>query len=331
MKILVTGSDGLLGSNLVRELLDRGYSIRIFLQRRRQQKTLTGLPLEIFSGDLLHPEEVIAAAEGCDAVIHCGADTRVWPSRSETVKNTNIEGTKNIVRAVYKHRVQRLLYVGTANSFGFGSKENPGTEESPYLCARYGLDYMDSKYEAQQFILDEVRNNGLPAVILNPTFMLGPYDSGPSSGAMLVALYHRKVPGYTGGGKNYICAKDVAVTLANALTKGRIGECYILGNENLSYREAFEKMASVIGVPPPAFPIPPVFAILWGLISTLVGTVSRRVPVVSYPLTLIACDEHYFSPAKAIRELDLPQTPIEQGIAECFSWLKENGYLEKKK
>lgn len=330
MKILVTGADGLLGSNLVRELLGRGYTVRAFVKRGRQQKTLAGLPLEKFWGDLLNPEEVTNATEGCDAVIHCGADTRVWPARSETVKNINIEGTKNIVRAVYQHRVQRLLYVGTANSFGFGSKENPGTEEIPYQCARYGLDYMDSKYQAQQFILNEVRENGLPAVVLNPTFMLGPYDSNPSSGAMLIALYHQKVPGYTAGGKNYIYVKDVAVAIANALSKGRIGECYILGNQNLSYREAFEKMAAILGVAPPAFPIPPLFAILWGLINTFAGTVSRRTPVVSYLLTQIACDEHYFSPAKAIRELELPQTPIEKGIDECFCWLRDNGYLKKK-
>ncbi|HEY3429180.1 MAG TPA: NAD-dependent epimerase/dehydratase family protein [Cyclobacteriaceae bacterium] len=329
MKILVTGADGLLGSNLVRELLRRGHSLRAFVQPSRQQKTLEGLTIEKFSGDLLNAEEVIKAAEGCEAVIHCAASTSVWPIRSEIVNTVNIEGTKSIIKAVQQNNIQRMIYVGTANSFGFGSKENPGVEGNPYKSATYGLDYMDSRFKAQQVILKEVQENSLPAVIVNPTFMFGPYDSNPSSGAMIVALFKGKVPGYTSGGRNYLCAKDAAVAIANALTKGRIGECYILGNQNLSYKEAFEKIAATIGVKPPGIAIPAVFAKLYGRIGSLIGNISGKAPAISYPLSRIACDEHYFSPAKAVHELELPQTPIETGIKECFDWLKENGYLSK--
>lgn len=329
MKILVTGADDLLGSNLVRELLNRGHSIRAFVQPGRQQKTLEGLTLEKFNGNLLNTEEVSKAAEACDAVIHCAASTSVWPIRSEIVNKVNIEGTKNIIQAVQQNNVKRMIYVGTANSFGFGSKEKPGVEGNPYKSAKYGLDYMDSKYKAQQVILKEVKENSLPAVIVNPTFMFGPYDSNPSSGAMIVALFNGKVPGYTRGGRNYLCAKDAAVAISNALTKGRVGECYILGNQNLSYKEAFGKIASTIGVKPPSISIPSMFAKLYGRIGSLMGNLSGKTPAISYPLSRIACDEHYFSPAKAVRELDLPQTPIETGIKECFEWLKENGYLKK--
>jgi dihydroflavonol-4-reductase len=328
MKILVTGADGLLGSNLVRELLKRGHTIRAFVQPNRQQKTLEGLSLEKFPSNLLHADEVLKSAEGCDAVIHCAASTSVWPTRSEIVNKVNIDGTQNIIRAVQKNNIQRMIYVGTANSFGFGSKENPGVEGNPYKSATYALDYMDSKYKAQQLILKEVKESKLPAVIVNPTFMFGPYDSNPSSGAMIVALYKGKVPGYTAGGRNYVCAKDAAVAIANALTKGRVGECYILGNQNLSYKEAFEKIASTIGVKPPKLPIPSVFAKLYGGIGTAVGKISGKAPAISYPLARIACDEHYFSPAKAVKELELPQTQIETGIRECFEWLQENNYLK---
>jgi dihydroflavonol-4-reductase len=328
MKILVTGADGLLGSNLVRELLTRDHSIRAFVQPGRQQKTLEGLTLEKFPGDLLNPKDVTGAAEGCEAVIHCAASTSVWPTRSDIVNRVNIEGTKNIIQAVRLNKVQRMIYVGTANSFGFGSKENPGVEGNPYKSATYGLDYMDSKYKAQQVILNEVKEKGLPAVIVNPTFMFGPYDSNPSSGAMIVALYKGKVPGYTSGGRNYLCAKDAAVAIANALTNGRVGECYILGNQNLSYEEAFTKIATTIGVKPPGIAIPPAFAKLYGRIGSLIGKITGKAPAISYPLSRIACDEHYFSPAKAVHELGLPQTPIEIGIKECFDWLKENNYLQ---
>ncbi|MFN8334963.1 MAG: NAD-dependent epimerase/dehydratase family protein [Cyclobacteriaceae bacterium] len=328
MKILVTGADGLLGSNLVRELLLRGHSIRAFVQPGRQQKTLEGLAIEKFPGNLLNPEEVGNAAAGCDAIIHCAASTAVWPIRSEIINKVNIEGTKNIIAAVYKNNIARLIYVGTANSFGFGSKELPGIEGNPYKSATYGLDYMDSKYKAMQVVLEEVKKNSLPAVIVNPTFMFGPYDSTPSSGAMIVALYKRKVPGFTKGGRNYLCAKDAAVAIANALTKGRIGECYILGNENLSYKEIFTKIANTVGVKPPSLAIPSFFAKLYGRIGSLTGNLTGNAPAISYPLARISADEHYYSPAKARKELDLPQTPVETGIRESFEWLKENGYLK---
>lgn len=331
MKILVTGADGLLGSNLVRELLKRGHQLRAFVQPGRQQKTLEGLTIEKFPGNLLHADEVLKASESCDAVIHCAASTSVWPTRSEIVNQVNIEGTKNIIHAVEKNNIQRMIYVGTANSFGFGSKENPGVEGNPYKSAMYGLDYMDSKYRAQQLILNEVKEKKLPAVIVNPTFMFGPYDSNPSSGAMIVALYKGKVPGYTSGGRNYVCAKDAAVAICNALTKGRVGECYILGNQNLSYKEAFGKIAVTIGAKTPSIPIPSIFAKLYGAVGSIFGKISGNTPAISYPLSRIACDEHYFSPAKAVQELELPQTPIETGIKECFEWLKENGYLDTKK
>ena len=328
MKILVTGADGLLGSNLVRELLSRGHQIRAFVQPGRQQITLEGLKLEKFAGNLLHEEEVIQSAEGCDAIIHCAASTAVWPIRSELINTVNINGTKNIIQAVHKNKTQRLIYVGTANSFGFGSKEQPGVEGNPYKSATYGLDYMDSKYHAMLMVLAEVRKNSLPAVVVNPTFMFGPYDSTPSSGAMIVALYKGKVPGYTKGGRNYLCAKDAAVAIANALTDGRIGECYILGNENLSYKEIFTKIASTIGVTAPSLAIPSAFAKLYGHMGSLMGKITGKAPAVSYPLSRIACDEHYYSPAKARKELGLPQTPVETGIKESFEWLKSNGYLK---
>lgn len=331
MKILVTGADGLLGSNLVRELLTRGDGVRAFVRPNHPHKTLDGLNIEKAFGNLLNPEEVIKSSFGCDAVIHCAANTSVWPVRSEMVNRVNIEGTRNIVNAVFQNKIKRLIYIGTANSFGFGSKDAPGVENNPYKSEKYGLDYMDSKYKAQQFILNEVKENKLPAIIVNPTFMFGPYDSTPSSGAMIVALYKGKVPGYTTGGRNYVCAKDAAVAIANALTKGRVGECYILGNQNLSYQEAFRKIATTIGVKPPAIPIPSLLAKLYGGIGSAMGKITGKAPAISYPLSRIACDEHYYSPAKAIRDLDLPQTPIEVGIKECFEWLKGNGYIINKK
>ena len=330
MNILVTGADGLLGNNLIRELLHRGHSIRAFLQPERKQVTLNELNIEKYFGNLLNQEEILQASKECDAIIHCAANTSVWPTRSESINKVNIEGTYNIIRAVYTNKIKRLIYVGTANSFGFGTKEKPGVEGNPYKSEMYGLDYMDSKYKAQQLILKEVRENRLPALIVNPTFMFGPYDSTPSSGAMILAINNGKVPGYTRGGRNYICAKDAAVGIANALTMGRIGECYILGNQNYSYKEIFSKIAKAVGVAPPKLFIPSVFAKLFGYAGSILGSITGKRPAISYALARISCDEHYYSAKKSVRELGLPQTPIESGIRDCIHWLNENGYLEQK-
>lgn len=330
MKILVTGADGLLGSNAVRILLDRGHELRIFAQPFRQQKTLEGLRLERVEGDLLNKEEVIKAARGCEAIIHIAANTSVWPSRSEIVNKVNIDGTRNIIESAKANQVKRLVYVGTANSFGYGTKEHPGVETNPYVADKYGLDYMDSKYKAQVLVLNAVKE-GLPAIVVNPTFMFGPYDSMPSSGAMILAVYNKMVPGYSPGGKNYICVKDSATGLVNALTMGRIGECYILGHENLSFREAFKKIGDTIGVPVPDRKMPAFAVKGFGLINSGLAKLMKKNPGVSYELAAIACDGHYYSSAKAVKELALPQTPIEVGIKEAFEWLKENGYLKNRK
>lgn len=327
-KVFVTGADGLLGSNLVRELLKRNYSITVLSQKGRHVKTLDGLPLEKVEGDLLDKDSLRKGMTGCDMVIHAAASTAVWPTRSEMTRKINIQGTTNVVELALEMKVERMVYVGTASTFGFGSKENPGKEGNPYKSGKYRMDYMDSKYEAHQIVLNTIKK-GLNCVIVNPTFMLGPYDSAPSSGAMILGVYNKKVPGYVPGGRNYICVKDVAVGIANALTMGRVGESYILGNQNLDYKEAFLLMANELNVKAPVRRIPGWFMKTYGLICSLLGIVFRKRPAVSYNLALIACDEHYFTSAKAVEELKLPQTPIQEGIRDAMIWFKENGYLDK--
>lgn len=327
MKIFLTGGDGFLGSNLVRELIKQGHSIKVLVQPNRQTSTLDGLDIEIVEGDLLNLEELKTAASGSEAIFHVAANTNIWPSKSALVNKINIEGTKNIISLSKELNIKKLIYVGTANSFSFGTKAKPGIEGTPYLAGKYGLDYMDSKFKAHQIVLDAVKD-GVPAVVVNPTFMLGPYDSMPSSGAMIIAIYLQKLPGYAPGGRNYICVKDAAVGIANALEKGKIGESYIIGNKNLSYKEAFSLIANVLGVKPPKISMPKIAVLAYGKLSMLIYKISGNKPVVSYPMAKIACDTHYFSAAKAVRELELPQTPLEEGIKESFNWLLSNGKID---
>lgn len=331
MKVLVTGPDGVLGSNLVRELLKRNYEVSVLLLEGTKSPTLEGLPITSYYGNILNVDSLEVPFQDKDIVIHCAAATAVFPARNAFVNKVNLEGTRNVANAVLKNNVKKLIYIGTANSFSFGTtKDKAGVEDTPYKSLQYGLDYMDSKRYAQEMILEAVKSEGLPAVIVNPTFMIGPYDSKPSSGQMILALHNGKIPGYTSGGKNYVAVKDVAFAIANAIDKGRIGECYILGNENLTYQEAFTKLANAIGAKPPKLKMADPIVKAYGSINTTLAKIFKFEPAVTKELAIISCDHHYYNVEKARRELDLPQTPIEVAVKECFEWFKENGYLSKK-
>ncbi len=330
MKILLTGADGFLGNNLVRELILRGYEVRALIQPGRNSSTLEELNIELFNGDILNSSDVLKATKGCNAIIHTAADTTTWPSRTGLIRKVNVEGTGNIIAAALNRGIEKYVHVGSANSFGFGSKDNPGDETMPYRASKYRLEYFDSKHEAHKLVMNEISGNGLRAVVVNPTFMIGPFDSKPGFGTVILAIYNGRMPGCAVGGRNYIHVSDVAVGTINALERGRIGECYLLGNQNLSYREIFNMIAEVVGVKPPKVTFPPFVTKLYGILGSLYGTITQKSSIVSFALARIACDEHYYTAQKAVRELELPQTPIETAIEDAFIWFKQNGYLEMK-
>ena len=325
MKICITGANGFLASNIVRELLYRDYEVIGFIKTGEDITTIRDLNIIIKYGDILDYNSILEAIDGCDALIHTAASTALYPSRSEIQHRVNVEGTINVMNAALEKKVSKVIHIGTANSFGFGTKEKPGNEEAPYSCGKYKLDYMDTKYEAQQKVLDLVRTRNLPAVILNPTFMLGPYCGAYGSGQMLMAVKKRQTPGYSRGGRNFLYVKDAAVAVVNALTMGKTGECYILGNENLCFKEIFGKMAAVAGVTPPKLYIPGFAAKLFGLLLTGAGKIFGFTPVLTYRSAAMSFDFNYYFAGKAIKELKLPQTPIEVAIKEAYDWLEAIG------
>ncbi|MFT5858278.1 MAG: dihydroflavonol-4-reductase [Flavobacteriaceae bacterium] len=331
MKILVTGPDGVLGSNIVRELLSRDHEVSVLLfDEEKPSITLDGLAIKRFYGNIVNADDMDKCIEGQDVVIHAAASTSVFPARNPIVNKVNIDGTENVIDACLKHKVGRMIYVGTANSFGYGSEEVPGKEGNPYLSARYGVDYMDSKQKAQEIVLDAVKAKGLQAIVVNPTFMIGPFDSRPSSGAMVLAVHHGKIPGYSAGGKNFIAVKDAATAISNAVTMGTIGECYILGNRNLTYQAAFNMIAETISGKKVTRRLPNFVVKAYGSMNSFFAKLFKYYPGVTKELAIISCERHYYSPEKARKEIGLPETPIEEAIQECFDWFKENGYLDKK-
>jgi dihydroflavonol-4-reductase len=327
-KVFVTGPDGLLGSNIVRELLHRKYEVRAMLFHNRQPITLLDLPIEIVYGNITNREDLIRLSEGCDYFMNVAAITDMWPSRSPIFHKINVEGAENAAAAVLHNKIKRMVHIGSASSFGFGPIDNPGNETTPYKSAMYGLDYIDSKREGQLRIQEAVKTKGLNAVIVCPTFMLGPYDFKPSSGAMIIAIAHGQLPGYSSGGKNWVYVKDVAVAACNAMTMGRAGEAYIAGGENLTYVDAVKRIAAALGQKKlPKFVAPAFLLKLTGLLLSFISKFTKKPPKLTYNMARIACDHHYFSPQKAIDELQMPQTPIEVGVKEARTWFIHHDYL----
>jgi dihydroflavonol-4-reductase len=326
-RVIVTGADGFLGSNIVRELLSRDYEVYGLVQNGRDANTLEGLPVKLFHGDLSNQEDLEPLFRDCDYIIHTAGLTALWPSKSKISWEVNYNAVKLLVKLAKKYQTKRFIHIGTANSFGHGPKSNPGTENMPYNSDKLGLDYQDSKYRAQEYLINEAKTNDFPAIILNPTFMLGPYDSGNGSNKMILEVYRHNIPGYGPGGKNYVHVKDVASAAVNAIQQGRLGECYIIGNENLSFKEVFMTIAETLDVNPPKLPLPKFLAFAYGALSVLMAHITGKQPKLTYKMARLGYMDCYYTPQKAIKELNLTQTPIEEAIMESYIWFKEKGQI----
>ncbi len=324
MKVLITGADGLLGANIVRRALSLGYEVHVLRLPASTSPVLNGLPLQQHYGNLLIKEEVDKAVAHCDYVIHAGASTAVWPSRSAQTVAVNVQGTQHVIEACLKHKVKRLVHISSASSFTAGTLSEPGDEARGFNGDKYGLDYIDSKYKAHRLVEQGVREQGLPAILVCPTFMFGPYDSKPSSGAMLIAVQEGKLPFYTRGGRNFVDARDVAVAACNALQMGQVGESYIAGHQNLSYADLFQLIASTLHVTPPRLCIPAPLVLAYGGLHSLLAPLLQYTPLLSLPMARISCDDQYFSAARAVAELQMPQTPLETTIRDAFEWLSQH-------
>ena len=326
-KVFVTGGDGMLGSSVCRELLEQGFEVKAMCHPTSTANTLKGLPIEIVLGDVSDKDFLLHEMKDCNLVIHIAALMTLWPRRCAKINLVNIQGTKNVMEAVEELKLERMIHIGTAASFSNGPIENPGNENKPFVGGKFKMDYIDSKYQAQQILLEKHRKTGFPVIIINPTFMIGPCDSGPSSGQMLIAIFKNTLKWYNRGGKNFVCSKDVAKAAVNALSKGTLGQCYIAGNENLTYKEFCEKAFKLMNKPFKMKGVPNAILLSAGFIGSIVARITGKKPKLSYGIALLAKENNYFSSEKATKELDMPQTPIEEGMEQCLEWFKANKYL----
>lgn len=319
MKVLVTGADGLLGSNLVRLLISKGYITSVLLYPHTVSTTLHGLDVIRYFGDITRPDTLNDAFKDQDAVVHAAASTAIWPARSAMVRQINVDGTRNVIESVFTHGIKKLIFIGSASSVNAGN-----TKTGTYAGARFGLDYIDSKFQALQLVMDAVKLKGLPAVAVLPTFMIGPHDSKPGSGKMILAFARGKLKFYTSGGRNFIHVADVASITEQMLQHSEAGSVVIAGSENLTYRQFFKKVAKITGRPEPLLKIPCVAVKVAGLLGTIFGSLFHFEPVISYPMSRISCEKQFLGNIEVQTE---PKLSVDKAIEDCYLWFRENGYL----
>lgn len=328
--LFITGGDGFLGVNLLEILTQRGYDITVMVQPGRNAAHLERFPIKTVEGDLTSYDSLYEAMKGADVVMHLAAVATVWPSRHPIYWKVNVEGTRNMIKAAQAHKVERFIHVGSARSvFEPGTPERPGTELDRTPAIDTGFEYADSKRDGQLLVEKAAREENFPAIILAPTFMIGPQDAKPSTGQLLMAVWSGKLPIAAPGGKNYIDIRDAATAMANAIDKGRLGEVYLLGNENLDYKEATQLMAAQVGVKAPGFVAPKWLLLLAGAFGSFTSRFTGKPPFLTIELARISCEHQIYDASKAVRELEMPQTPIAEAFQDSIGWFRDNGTFER--
>lgn len=323
----MTGADGLLGSNLVRRLLETGYTVRVLVHPGSTSRSLEGLEIERVVGDLCGPlEEISSAVHGCDGVFHLAAITDLWAD-SELTWKVNLEGTRNILDVCVAANVRRVLFVGSASSFEPGTMEKPGNETGGFPDMYRGMAYMESKYQAMKLACAYARGGKLDLVIVAPTFLLGPYDTRPSGGELVRRFCERGMPATAPGGRNFAFAPDVAEGARIAFEKGRVGETYLLAGENLSYQDFFGRVGQLTGRDGPGRVISPQIILAAGTIASIAGKLTGRRLMFNKQIARLSLYKTYYTAAKAIEELGMPQTPVETAIRESVRSLLAYGHL----
>ena len=331
MKTLITGASGLLGGNLVRHLWSKEErDLRVLLRKSSQALAITDLQVEVTYGDLRDSESLTQAMRGVDRVYHCAALVSQWRPSYQNCYQINVQGTINILEAALKAGVKRAVYVSTVDTLGLSSLEKPADENWPEheSMAIYGSPYTDTKFQAEQEA-KKFLEQGLDLVIIKPTFMIGEWDLKPTSGQMIVQICKGRAAGYPGGGNNFVDVLDVCEGMRLAMEKGKKGEAYILANDsgNLTYREFFNRAAQIAGVKPPGFKIPYPAAVFGGYLFDLLGRIFRFEPDINSVTAKMGYADHYFTARKAITELGLPQSPIENAVKRAIAWFTKYRYL----
>ena len=279
MKAFVTGATGFLGSHVARVLADQGADLRLLVRATSNLRNLQGLKAETATGDLRDAGSLEKAMSGCDTVFHVAADYRLWVRDPGEMYRSNVEGTRAILEAARKNGVRRVVYTSSVATMGFTENGHPADEDSPVSLADMIGHYKRSKFMAEQIALEAGRS-GLHVVTVNPTTPVGEQDVKPTpTGRIVVDFLKRKFPAYVETGLNLVDVRECARGHVAALEKGKAGERYILGGENLTLKQILDKLAMITGLPSPKVKLPYVFAFAAGVVDeAITGRLLHREP-----------------------------------------------------
>ncbi len=325
----VTGATGFVGAAVVRVLEANGHTLRLLSRLGNNRSNLEGLKnYELVEGDLAAPQTFTAALEGCDYLFHVAADYRIWVPDEGAMNKINIAGTEALMRGALKAGVKKIVYTSSVATLGIPKDGTPGTEETPVSLADMIGVYKRSKFLAEKLVKDLVREEGLPAVIVNPSTPIGPRDIKPTpTGRVILEAAAGRMPAYVDTGLNVAHVDDVAQGHLLALQKGRIGECYILGGEDLSFLALLKIVSEITEKPAPKIKIPrlPLFPLAYA--AEFISRFTGKEPFLTVDGLKMSKKKMFFSSAKARQELGYLPRPAREAIEGAVRWFQENERL----
>jgi dihydroflavonol-4-reductase len=328
VKAFVTGATGFLGSHVARALADQGAELRLLVRATSNLKNLQGLKAETAVGDLRDAMSLEKAMAGCDTVFHVAADYRLWVRDPAEMYRSNVEGTRALLGASRKNGVRRVVYTSSVATMGFTKNGHPADEDSPVALADMIGHYKRSKFMAEQIALD-AGHSGMHVVTVNPTTPVGEQDVKPTpTGRIVVDFLKRKFPAYVETGLNLVDATVCARGHIAALEKGKSGERYILGGENLTLKQILDKLGKLTGLASPKIKLPYFFAFATGVIDeAFTGRLLKREPRVTVDTVRMGRKKMFASSDKAERELGWKIVPVEDALRRAVEWFRGNGYV----
>jgi dihydroflavonol-4-reductase len=326
---LVTGATGFVGSAVLRALLRRSQPVRALVRPTSSRHLLEGLPVEIVAGDLADPASCRGALRGCDTLFHVAADYRLWVPQPDAMYRTNVVGTRRLLLEAAEVGVSRIVYTSSVATLGLRADRLPSDETTPATLADMIGHYKRSKFLAEKAVRELIAEAGLPVVIVNPSAPVGPADARPTpTGRVLLEAARGRIPAYVDTGLNLVHVDDVAEGHLRALARGRVGERYILGGENLPLAEMLALIAHLVGRRPPRLRVPSGALLPLAFIAEAMAHMGiGGEPLVTADGIRMARKPMYFTSAKAERELGYRSRPAVEGLRDAIDWYRGCGYL----
>jgi dihydroflavonol-4-reductase len=328
MLAFVTGATGFVGSHVAHALAKQGARLRLLVRPASDRRNLDGLDAELVAGDLRQPSSFESALQGCDALFHVAADYRLWVRDPQQMYHANVDGTRAILEIARKAGVRRTVYTSSVATMGFTGNGHPADENSPVSLENMIGPYKSSKFMAEQIAL-EAGKSGMEVVVVNPTTPVGERDIKPTpTGRIVVDFLRRKFPAYVDTGLNLVDVRECADGHIEAFERGKSGERYILGGENLTLKQILDQLAAITGLKSPWLKVPYVVALATGVVDEMVtGRIRGKEPRATIDAVRMGRKKMFVSCEKAERELGWRVCPIDGALRRAVEWFLRNGYV----